>query len=883
MSSSARARLPVLAVVAALVLSSPFAARHVGAAAQTPQSQTYEGTLLVVWGDPHPDARGAGETRYLLATADGREIALQMAGHEGEALAHSGKPVVVTGQLTTRPSPVAGAPDVERLVVDTFAPASNAQSVAAGPEAIELGTKKVVFVLLKFADDTAVPHPASFYANLINPDTPPAGEVFPSTINGFFKKVSGNQFSWIGDVGAGAWLTLPQAKSYYANCNFSVSCLDLSRLNADSINTAKAAGISFAAYDTVNWVYSNDLDCCAWGGKINIDGRILGSTWEPPWGQNTPTYSHEMGHSLGLPHSGWVYSSYDSPWDTMSSIRTTSAMTCGSYASRNTGASRTLICDEPGDGYIAPHRDFLGWFPAATVVTTTTTTTTMATLEGAALPIGAGVKMIKICLPGFACSGTGARFFTVEARVRGLGASSQFDNAIPGDGVIIHEVQFGRPRISGACYFNDQSGWAVPVDATPGDYFTGSCTGTGLSNAQFLAGQTYTNATYGFRVSVVSRSGSSFVVSVQSLVNTQMSLDAPASGGSVARPFTVQGWAINRAATSGSGVDAVDVYATPAGGSPILLGRASYGSARGDVGAAFGAQFSNSGYTLANTGGALAPGNYTITAYARNAMTTTFDAAASAPVTITGPGTTPFLSVDAPAAGATVTSAFEVGGWSFDAAAPSGTGVDAVQFYVFPNGATAGVFVGSATYGLARADVGSAFGARFTNSGFHFTITGLGPGSYTLGVYARSTQTGSFSIVRMVPFTVNANALMSIDVPGPESTVSTSTFAVSGWSIDRGIEAVGPSGTGVDALHVYAYPNPGSGQPAIFLGVATMGFARSDVAGLYGARYTNSGYSLSVSRATAGLTPGTYNIVVHAHSAATGAFNNFAAVRVILQ
>jgi len=112
-----------------------------------------------------------------------------------------------------------------------------------------------------------------------------------------------------------------------------------------------------------------------------------------------------------------------------------------------------------------------------------------------------------------------------------------------------------------------------------------------------------------------------------------------------------------------------------------------------------------------------------------------------------------------------------------------------------------------------------------------------------------------------------------------KSTVSAPSFTVAGWAIDR----LAAAGTGVDTLHVYAYRNPGSGEAAIFLGVATVGFARSDVAGLYGARYTNSGYSLDVNRAASGLTPGVYNIVVHAHSTAAGAFNNFAAVRVTIQ
>jgi hypothetical protein len=364
---------------------------------------------------------------------------------------------------------------------------------------------------------------------------------------------------------------------------------------------------------------------------------------------------------------------------------------------------------------------------------------------------------------------------------------------------------------------------------------------------------------------------------------SDMFLDAPANGSAIGSPFTVRGWAINRSASSGTGVDAVHVYAFPAGGgSPIFLGPAVYGSARPDVGAIFGAQFTNCGFTFSAT--TLATGTYTVVAYAHNAVIGAFDKSQSATITVVQSNPNGLMNIDSPTPGAVVTSAFEVGGWAIDRGASSGTGVDAVQFYVFPNdGASPGVFIGTGSYGAARADVGAVYGSQFTNSGYHFTITGLGPGNFLLGVYARSTVTNTFSIVKTLHFTVNANALMSIDTPTAESTIATPTFNVAGWAIDRAIEGTATPGTGVDALHIYAYPNPGSGQAPIFLGVAAIGFARSDVAALYGSRYTNSGYDLAVNAAAAGLTPGVYSIVVHAHSAATGTFNNSAVMRVTIQ
>jgi hypothetical protein len=122
---------------------------------------------------------------------------------------------------------------------------------------------------------------------------------------------------------------------------------------------------------------------------------------------------------------------------------------------------------------------------------------------------------------------------------------------------------------------------------------------------------------------------------------------------------------------------------------------------------------------------------------------------------------------------------------------------------------------------------------------------------------------------------------MSIDIPSAESTLAANALWVSGWAMDRSVASTTISGTGVDALHVYAFPNPGSGQAAIFLGVATQNVARSDVAAIYGSRYALSGYELAVSPTL--LAPGVYNIAVVAHSVVTGTFNNVAVVRVTLQ
>ncbi len=295
--------------------------RSIPVRAQT-AALSIEGILNIVWGDPHPSLGRSSSIRYTLTLNDGRSIPLQLPA--GDAAAYFGKRVVVSGRMLSDAVAPAGS-QADTVVVEGIAlsQASDFETSAV------TGTRKVIYLLAKFSDDAAEPHPPVFFTDLNNPDTPPAGELFHSTVNGFFKKTSWNQFSWTGDVAGvgglgapGGWLTLPHPKSYYAPCGWAATCAGalLGTLAEDAMTLGRAQGIDFRGYDNINIALSNDLDCCAYGGGYysSVDAKAYGMTWEPPWGQNLDTYAHEMGHSIGLPHSGWLYFSYDSPWDVMS-------------------------------------------------------------------------------------------------------------------------------------------------------------------------------------------------------------------------------------------------------------------------------------------------------------------------------------------------------------------------------------------------------------------------------------------------------------------------------------------------------------------------------------------------------------------------------------
>lgn len=506
-------------LAAALAALAPLAPLAVAAPIES-ATTAIEGVLTVAWGDPSPEYQGGG-MRFRLNLPNGTRVPLDVAEADRTALvAHDGKKVRVQGRAVTSSSGQArvAATAVTRLAVEP--------QVATAATAVT-GTRRVLFIMLKFKGDTQAPHNAAFFKALTNPTTPTTTLGIPASINGFFAQTSWNNLQWQADVvGAGGlratgWLTLPRTKATYAPCGWSSACADLDRIGDDAMALVKKLGVNVAVYDSIAFVLNNDLDCCAWGGSYYYagNGKIYGATWEPPWGQEAETYVHEFGHSIGLPHSGWVYGAYDSPWDEMSDGSTASRLKCGTYKSANSKKTATLYCKEPGGGYITAHKDYLGWVPSANAVIVDQPTTTQVTLEADALPLGTATKMIRICIAGAECTGSAAHYVTVEARM----SNTKYDTGLPGNGVIIHDVQMDRGPIgtTDPCFFNDQSGWAVPVDATAGDWNTATCSeGTrtfpnyALYNAQFDVGSTWSAPDLGITVSVDAATATGYTVTV---------------------------------------------------------------------------------------------------------------------------------------------------------------------------------------------------------------------------------------------------------------------------------------------------------------------------------------------------------------------------------
>ena len=242
------------------------------------------------------------------------------------------------------------------------------------------------------------------------------------------------------------------------------------------------------------------------------------------------------------------------------------------------------------------------------------------------------------------------------------------------------------------------------------------------------------------------------------------------------------------------------------------------------------------------------------------------------------PVSAPYMSFDTPRTGAVVGTDFIIGGWAIDTGAPVGPGIDALHLWAFPT-TGAPMFVGVVGYGGARADVASVFGSRFLNSGFNGRVVTLPPATYDLTIFAHSSLTGTFVDARSVRVAVQAVAsrpVITIDTPGPLTPLQgSSSFLVAGWAID--LASVADSG--IDTIHVWAYPNPGSGASPVWLGVPALGGLRADVAAVFGSQFARSGYNLIVGP----LAPGTYRIVAFAHSTITGTFVKSTSVDVTIR
>jgi hypothetical protein len=163
------------------------------------------------------------------------------------------------------------------------------------------------------------------------------------------------------------------------------------------------------------------------------------------------------------------------------------------------------------------------------------------------------------------------------------------------------------------------------------------------------------------------------------------------------------------------------------------------------------------------------------------------------------------------------------------------------------------------------------FGSQFTNSGFNLRVPSMVPGGYLFVAHAHNAALNAFAAPVTVRAQIVSSTLTTIDVPAVGQTTRPGA-SVSGWALNRDAT----SGTGIDAVHVWAYPNPGSGQAPAYIGVASYGVFRPDVGAAFGSSFNNAGFTITIPS----LTPGEYLFVAFPHNVASNAFDPPATRRV---
>ncbi len=402
---------------------------------------TLTGTLHVVWGDPPAGSDLPPVKRYWITEKAGQTVELIL---DDEGLARLAGTVVSNGERVTATGPAANLSD-GRFRADTVATSGSAAAAVGGV----YGEVRYATVACRFADSTGTtPRPLSFFEDLMG----------VTGMNHYWQELSYDNISIDGATVVG-WYDLPGDRSDYVYDDDGDGDLDaqLEQLAIDCVAAAEG-DVYFPDYDGILLMFNQTLDCCAWGGGLDLTAngvtRGYRMGWFPPAAFNRQDFvGHEMGHSLGLPHSSGPYgATYDSYWDVMSS-----GGGC-QYEDPEFGCI--------GVHTIAYHKDMLGWLTPSQRFDVSVSNPRTIRLQRLAVPAtGTDYRMAKIPI-----GGSPTHFYTVETRL-----AAGYDSHLVGEAVIMHEVDTTR---SSHALVVDPDGNGDPND----------------EGAQFLPGESFYDA-----------------------------------------------------------------------------------------------------------------------------------------------------------------------------------------------------------------------------------------------------------------------------------------------------------------------------------------------------------------------------------------------------